>query len=404
MATSPSCESGAVVSKLVHHAGGRCAVAADLGATMALLFERSLQHLRKHLLAAARSAALAFALANTLTVTLAAGTSAPAPVPQRLRIVGGLAGINQYIRHEEPFWTTELPRLTGGQLSAEIVPFDRAGIRGQEMLQLMQLGVVPFGTALVSQSAVAEPLLAVPDLAGLNPDIASLRRTVASFRPQLEKTLRERHGIELLAVYTYPAQVLFCKRSFDGLGDLAKRRIRVSSPPQADWVEALGAVPVSISFAGIVEAFRAGNIDCAITGTMTGNTIGLHELTTHIHPMAVSWGLAVFGANLGAWKALSPALREVLTRELPKLEQAIWTESERETGEGLACNIGGAGCVSGKRGRMVEVRSSADDDKRRRQIFATTVLPRWVQRCGPSCAETWNQTLGAQLGVMAPAR
>lgn len=371
---------------------------------MAPLSARSLQHSCNSLLAAARPAALAITLAGALAATLAPRVQAQPSAPQRLRIVGGLAGLNQYTRHEEPFWTTELPRLAGGQLSAEIVPFDRAGIRGQEMLQLMQLGVVPFGTALVSQSAVAEPLLAAPDLAGLNPDIASLRRTVAAFRPQLEKTLRERHGIELLAVYTYPAQVLFCKKAFDGLGDLAKRRIRVSSPPQADWVEALGGVPVSISFAGIVEAFRAGNIDCAITGTMTGNTIGLQDLTTHIHPMAVSWGLAIFGANQGTWKALNPAVRELLARELPKLEQAIWAESERETGEGLACNTGGNGCTNGKRGRMAEVRSSADDDKRRRQIFASTVLPRWVQRCGPACAEVWNQTLGAQLGISARAR
>ncbi len=341
------------------------------------------------------------------TLLLAAATASNAfaqAASQRLRVVGGLAGVNQYTRHEEPFWATELQKLSGGQFSAEIVPFDRAGIRGQEMLQLMQLGVVPFGTALLSQSAVVEPLLAAPDLAGLNPDIATLRKTVAAYRPQLEKTLRERHGIELLAIYTYPAQVLFCKKAFSGLGDLAKRRIRVSSPPQADWVEALGGVAVSVGFAGIIDAFRAGNLDCAITGTMSGNTIGLHEVTSHIHPLAVNWGIALFGANLASWKALKPELRALLGRELPKLEQAIWAESERETGEGLACNTGAAGCSSGKRGHMTEVKPSAEDDKRRRQIFATTVLPRWVQRCGPDCAEVWNQTLGPQLGLEAPSR
>ncbi|WP_395703334.1 TRAP transporter substrate-binding protein [Aquabacterium sp.] len=344
------------------------------------------------------------ALALLLAAGVVGQALAQAAAPQQLRIVGGLAGLNQYTRHEEPFWTTELRKLSGGQLSAEIVPFDRAGIRGQEMLQLMKLGVVPFGTALVSQSAVAEPLLAAPDLAGLNPDIASLRKSIAAYRPQLEKTLREQHGIELLAVYTYPAQVLFCKKAFSGLGDLARRRIRVASPPQADWVEALGGVAVSVGFAGIVDAFRAGNIDCAITGTMSGNTIGLHELTSHIHPMAVSWGIALFGANQATWKALKPEFRSLISRELPRLEQAIWAESERETGEGLACNTGAAGCSSGRRGHMTEVKPSAEDDRRRRQIVADTVLPRWVQRCGPQCAEVWNQTLGPQLGLPAPPR
>src|SRR5690349_8889084 len=82
--------------------------------------------------------------------------------PQRLRIVGGLAGVSQYTRHEEPFWTRDFPRLTNGQITAEIVPFDRAGIRGQEMLRLIQLGVVPFGTALLSLSATQDPVFGAP--------------------------------------------------------------------------------------------------------------------------------------------------------------------------------------------------------------------------------------------------
>ncbi|MBI5256152.1 MAG: TRAP transporter substrate-binding protein [Burkholderiales bacterium] len=348
-----------------------------------------------------RRAGLGVLLAWALAVSAWAQGS---PGPLRLRVVGGLAGLNQYTRHEQPFWSTELARLSDGKVSAEILPFDQAGVRGQDMLQLMKLGVLPFGTALLSLSAGTEPLLAAPDLAGLNPDMATLRRNVALFRPQIARTLRERHGIELLAVYTYPAQVLYCKKAFDGLGGLAGRRIRVASPSQADWVEALGATPVSVGFAGIIDNLRAGNTDCAITGTMSGNTIGLHEHTSHLHPMAVSWGLAVFGANRGHWEALPEALRVLLLRELPKLEQAIWAESERETGEGLACNTGAAGCAGGRPGRMVPLRSTADDEQRRRQIFSTTVLPRWVQRCGPACAEVWNRSLGPATGQLAVAR
>jgi hypothetical protein len=123
------------------------------------------------------------ALLATLAWACSLSAAAQADAPQHLRIVGGLAGVNQYTRHEEPFWTTELPRLARGKLSAEIVPFDRAGIRGQEMLRLIQLGVVPFGTALLSVSSAQEPELSAPDLAGLNPDIATLRRVTTAFRP-----------------------------------------------------------------------------------------------------------------------------------------------------------------------------------------------------------------------------
>jgi len=145
---------------------------------------------------------------------------------------------------------------------------------------------------------------------------------------------------ELLALYTYPAQVTFCTKPMSGLADLAGRRIRVSGSSQSDWVTALGATPVQTAFAEIVANVRSGNIDCAITGTMSGNTIGLNEVTTHIYTMPVNWGVAAFVANGASWNALPKDLQKLLREELPKLESAIWAESLKETGEGIACNIG----------------------------------------------------------------
>lgn len=325
-----------------------------------------------------------------------------APAPQHLRIVGGLAGVNQYTRHEEPFWTRELARISNGRASAEIVPFDRAGIRGQEMLRLVQLGVVPFGTSLLNLSAVLDAELAAPDLAGLSPDVATLRRNVGAFRPYLDKVLRERYGSELLAVYAYPGQVTFCTKPIASLADLAGRRIRVSSATQSDWAAALGATPVQTAFADIVANMRSGTIDCAITGSMSGNTIGLHEATGHLHSMVVNWGVAAFLANGAAWDALPKDLQSLLRRELPKLEQAIWLEAENESRDGIACNTGAAECAGGRKGRMTEVRASSADAAKRREILVNSVLPAWHKRCGPPCAQIWKQTIGPASGIDLP--
>ena len=242
---------------------------------------------------------------------------------QKLRIVGGLAAARQYIRHEEPFWSKELLRLSHGKFSAEIVPFDRSGVPGQDMLRLMQLGVVPLGTLQLNRIASQEPEFNAPDLAGLNPDMATLKKNVAAFRPYLEKTLRERYGIELLTIYVYPAQVVFCKNPLATMADLGGRRTRVSSATGADFVEAFGGVPVLTGFSEIMPNMASGNIECAITGTMSGNTIGLHEVTTHLHTMTVTGGLSIFAANSAAWKGMPPELKALLQTELPKLEAAI---------------------------------------------------------------------------------
>ncbi len=321
----------------------------------------------------------------------------------KLRIVGGLAGLNQFTQNEEPFWSKELPRLSAGKYSADIVPFDRAGVPGPEMLRLMQLGVVPFGTALLSNVSAQYPEYAAPDLAGLNPDIASLKKAVTAFRPYLEKSLRERHNVELLAIYTYPAQVVFCKNPLSKLSDLAGRRIRVSSATQSDFIAALGATPVLIGLAQLMPNMASNNTECAITGSMSGNTLGLHEVTTHIHSLPITWGLALFGANQGAWSALPSDLRALLGREIPKLETEVWQASERETAEGFACNRGAASCSLQRKGKMTEVTMNPADDRLRQDILNRTVLPRWIQRCNGRCADTWNQTMAPVTGITVPA-
>lgn len=324
---------------------------------------------------------------------------AVAEEPVALRIVGGLAGIAQYKRYEEPFWRDEIQNISKGRITATIAPFDRSGLRGQDMLQLMRLGVVPIGTAILSLVAGDEPVLNGVDLPALNPDIDSLRRSVAAYRPKIEQVLRERYNLKLLGVYTYPAQVLFCARPFTGLTDLAGRRIRTSSVGQSEFVGALGAVPVGTPFAEIVASVKQGVVDCAITGTLSGYEIGLSEVTTHIHRMAISWGLSVFAVNTASWSALPQDVREILTEGVARLEARIWDAAQKDTHRGFACAAGDAECPLERRGRMTAVAVTDSDEAQRQRLLRDAALPAWIDRCGQDCVDAWNETLGPLLAM-----
>ena len=350
---------------------------------------------------ALRSAA-AVLLAAALGGAPAAAAGADAePAPIRLRVAGGLADVAQYVRHEQPFWSRRVPELTGGRVRAEITPFDRSGIRGQEVLQLVRLGVVPFGNVLLSVAAADDAELGGVDLPVLNPDVESLRRTAALWRPRLTELLRERYRVELLAVYTHPAQVVFCRRPFSGLSDLAGRRVRTSSVGQSELVAALGAVPVVIPFAETPGALRSGVVECAITAAMSGNAIGLHEATSHLSRLAITWGVSVFVANRAAWSALPDEVRDRLGEGLRELEGEIWRSAGVETENGLACNAGLDSCADGRRGRMALVQQRDQDEALRARLLREVVLPSWVRRCGAGCAESWDRYVAPALGLRA---
>jgi TRAP-type C4-dicarboxylate transport system substrate-binding protein len=323
--------------------------------------------------------------------------------PIHLKIVGGLAAVSQYTKYEAPFWLRDVPRLTDGRVVADIHPFDQSGLSGQEALQLMRLGVVPFGTALLAVVAGDEPELNAVDLPLLNPDMASLRLTVGRYRAHLRQLLQRKYGIRLLGIYAYPAQVLFCATLFESPRDLAGRKVRTSSVGQSEMMRALGAIPVQIPFPDVVNAIRNHVADCAITGTKSGNEIGLAEVTSYIYPMAISWGLSFFGANEAAWDELPPDISATLEAGIRSLEQDIWDAADRETANGLACDIGSPSCVDGKRFHMNLVPVTSEDDALRSRLLSGTILPRWLRRCGADCVTAWNDAMGDALAAQASA-
>ena len=97
-------------------------------------------------------------------------------------------------------------------------------------------------------------------------------------------------------------------------------------------------------------------------------------------------------------------MRSLLQSRLPLLEQALWADAERETGEGVACGSGAGHCNnprSGPRHTMQVVQPGPADQQRLRKLVASTVLTHWLARCGPGCAQMWDTTLAPVVGTPA---
>ncbi|MCZ8259696.1 MAG: TRAP transporter substrate-binding protein [Beijerinckiaceae bacterium] len=343
---------------------------------------------------------LGMALLMTLLASFMQVHSAVANEPLRLNIIGGLGGVNQFTRFEEPFWRNEIAEITGGRVIATVHPFDRSGFPGADMLDLMQTGVVGFGTALLALAAGDDPELNGIDQPGLNPDFGTLRRLTSLYRPHLKSILQERYNVELLGIYTYPQQVLFCARPISSLKDLQGLRVRTSSVSQSEMMTAVGAMPVKMAFAEVVGGVRRGVVDCAITGTLSGNEIGLIDVASHIHPMAINAGISIFGVNRDLWGSLPPELQETLRKAVTTLESRIWDAAERETVNGLACNIGAESCQGARKGSMTMVPVTQRDAADFRRLFVEHVFPSWLKRCGEPCRVAWNRYVGPELGMM----
>ncbi len=108
-----------------------------------------------------------------------------------LKVVGGLGQTIQFKNYEEPFWSKQLAERSDGHITAEVTPWDQFGIKGAELLQFTRLGAIMLSTVSLSQIASEDPEAAAVDLAGLNPDIVTLRRSIDAYLPTLREVYRD---------------------------------------------------------------------------------------------------------------------------------------------------------------------------------------------------------------------
>ena len=184
-----------------------------------------------------------------------------------------------------------------------------------------------------------------------------------------------------------------------GLSDLKGKKVRVFNKTQTDFVSAVGAETVTMPFPEVVPALQRGVVDCALTGTLSGNTAGWPEVSKYLFPLAVGWSIAYEGANLNSWDKFAPSVREFFTKEFTQLENDMWAIGAQATEEGVACNTGKGSCTLGKPGHMTLVKISAADEARKKALVQDAVLVKWGKGCGTACAEKWNETVVQAVGL-----
>jgi TRAP-type C4-dicarboxylate transport system substrate-binding protein len=313
----------------------------------------------------------------------------------------------QFTRGDGPLLRDGLAQRSNGRIRVTLASWPERNLNGPEIVRLVRSGQVEIGAVPLNTVAGDVPMLDMADLAGLNPTIQQARQIGEALMPELNRQL-ERFGVRLMAVAPYPAQVLFCRERANSLAELRGRRIRTGGGSINDFVTAIGGQAVGIGFPEVYGALERGVVDCAITGTGSGNAARWYEVTTHMYTLPVAWSTYGYFVNLAWWNRLDAPARELITTTFAELQDLQWKLGDEATEDGIACNSGNrAGCSIG---RLVEnrpmtfTRATPADLQTLRGILTDTVLPAFVRRCGAACGETYNRIVAPISGVRFEAR
>lgn len=321
-----------------------------------------------------------------------------------LKVVGSWGTLSQFKTLEGPFWLKEVPEKSKGAITADVTPYNEMGLKGAEVFRLMRLGVIDFGTTTLGYVAGDDARNEAIDLAGLSPDIETARKVSEAYKPIYEKFYKENFGIKVLGIWPYPAQVLFCNTKIGSLADLKGKKVRTANRTLAEFVEAVGGTGVTLSFGEVVPALQNKVVDCAITGSLSGNTSKYYEVASHIYALPLGWSQAMQAVNEKTWNKLDPRVRDFLLKEFKNLENRIWDYAALESREGFDCNVGKNTCKLGTKANMTLVPVSETDKILLNKILREVVVPKWAARCPGDCPKNWNETVGKIVNIQAPTK
>jgi TRAP-type C4-dicarboxylate transport system substrate-binding protein len=318
-----------------------------------------------------------------------------------------IGSTDQSVMHktiERPFWTETIPTTSNGAITVDFRGLLTSGLKGPEIVRLLRSGALSVAHGVFASVAADDETFSGVDIPGLAPDLETARAVADAYRPVIDRVFREKHGIKLLAMLPFSSQVFFCNAPVTSLADLQGMKVRVFGRSLADLVEAKGAAAVTIPFGEVVPALQTGLADCAITGIASGNSSKWTDVTTTLFNLPVGWSISFYAANLDTWERLDPAVREFLEASIADLENDVWDFTARENQDALNCNIGADPCEYGTKASMTLAELSDADRAELKRVMEEVVIPRWAERCGSACAEEWNATVGAVVGITAPVQ
>jgi TRAP-type C4-dicarboxylate transport system substrate-binding protein len=273
------------------------------------------------------------AAAAALLLPLLDGASAQ-DLPRRQFKAIGLNGPTVASTVDEiPFWRNTIPQASNGAITVDITPLDQMGIDDKTMLRLLRLGVMDFASMDISKMAGDDARFEGCDLAGLTLDVDKARAACRAWAPVIDRQMQRNWNAKLLAIGGNPPQVFWCRSVIGGLGDLRGKKIRVINNTMRDFLQGIGGTAVNMAFAEVVPALNNGVVDCAVTGSLSGNTAGWTEVTRSVYPMSLGWSINVLAVNLNTWNGLTAAVQSFLLDQVKAYEDKMWeTVTFEETG------------------------------------------------------------------------
>lgn len=186
----------------------------------------------------------------------------------------------------------------------------------------------------------------------------------------------DKQGVIALGNFVFPFQVAFTKPKLTNLEEFAGKKMRVSSPEQAEFVKQFGGIPVTLGGPEVPPALQRGTIDGVFTASAGGGRIW-GDMLDYNYRIPLNYFDGVYIVNKGAFEALSEdhqkAIRETVEKMAPETTALIGSEEVEITDK--------------LRDAGMTITEASDEDLAKASAKMASYWQQWAENIGPDAVE-----------------
>ena len=269
------------------------------------------------------------ALVGVLAVV--AGLAGPAAA-DKWNMASGYPESNYHTQNIKQF-IDDAQKATGGKLEVALHA-NQSLFKLPETKRAVQSGQVQLGELLIVQFGNEDPIFEASAIPFLSDTFPKAKKLWDATKPATVERLAKQ-GIRLLYSTPWPSQGFYTKAPVTSMADFKGLKMRTYSPMTSRMAELMGAVPASVVFSEVPQAFATGLVSTMYTSPQTGIDTQAWDFSKHFLNVGGNHTFNVVIVNEAAFKALPADQQAAVLDAAAKAEARGWKIAEEITGTQL---------------------------------------------------------------------
>lgn len=225
-------------------------------------------------------------------------------------------------------FTDEVKQLSGGKLNIT-VHSGASLFKMPEIKRAVRTGQAQIGEILLSAYGNENPVFEADGIPFLAVGYDNAWKLYQAQKPVLEKLLAS-EGLMLLYAGAWPGQGLYTQEELNSIDAMSGVKFRAYNAATSRLAELMGAIPTTVQYAEVPQAFSTGLVSAMLTSGATGvdtkawDFVKVFYQTDAMHPKNI-----VF-VNKRAFDGLDKASQDALLKAAAAAEKRIWEISQKE--------------------------------------------------------------------------